>query len=110
MEPLWITIISIVVSVGSATGFFAWIQKKNEAKDVKQKMLMGLGHDRIIYLSLQYINRGYVSEDEFENLNKYLYEPYKELGGNGTVKRLMGEVEKLPIKRVYIKQGDDNNE
>ena len=74
-----------------------------KGKDVKRKMLMGLAHDRLIYLSLQYIHRGHMSKEEFENLHKYLYEPYKELGGNGTVGRLMADVTKLPIKsNIYF--------
>lgn len=33
-----------------------------------------------------------------ENLNTYLYEPYKKLGGNGSALRVMQEVNKLPIR------------
>ena len=62
-------------------------------------MLLGLGHDRIIYLGGQYIKKGYVTEAEFENLNKYLYEPYKKLGGNGTAEKIMTDVKKLPIEK-----------
>ena len=36
--------------------------------------------------------------DEYENLNTYLYEPYKKLGGNGSALRVMQEVNKLPIR------------
>lgn len=43
-----------------------------------------------------YINRGYITPDEYENLYDYLYKPYEKLGGNGSAKRLMNKVEKLP--------------
>lgn len=40
-------------------------------------MLVGLAHDRIMYLGMQYVDRGYVTQDEYENLRAYLYDPYK---------------------------------
>ena len=35
-------------------------------------MLIGLGHDRIMYLGKQYIARGWLTADEYENLNNKL--------------------------------------
>ena len=67
-------------------------------KDNKAKMLLGLGHDRIVYLGTQYLKRGYITRDEYENLHDYLYIPYTKLGGNGTAKKVMEEVEELPLK------------
>ena len=65
-------------------------------------MLIGLGHDRIIYLGLCYIERGWVTQDEYENLNDYLYDPYSQLGGNGSAKKIIEEVNKLPIRKVAV--------
>ena len=43
-----------------------------------------------------------VWSDEFDgdsvDLTKWLYEPYEKLGGNGSAKRVMLEVNKLPIR------------
>ena len=61
-------------------------------------MLIGLAHDRIIYLGMVYVERGWISQDEYENLQVYLYEPYEEMGGNGSARRVMEEVRKLPIR------------
>lgn len=98
MEP-WITIIvTVVCAVFASNGFWALIQKKNDKNDAKTKMLLGLGHDKIRYLCITYKNRESLSFEEYENLNKYLYAPYKELGGNGSVSTLMEQVSKLPIK------------
>ena len=55
-------------------------------------------HDRIIHLGMVYIERGCVTQDEYENLQVYLYEPYEEMGGNGSARRVMEEVRKLPIR------------
>lgn len=98
MESFPSMAIAIIVAVLGSQGLWALIQKRADRKDVKRKMLMGLAHDRLVYLSLQYIHRGYLSKEEFENIYKYLYEPYKELDGNGAITRLMKDVEKLPIK------------
>ena len=92
-------IITIVCSVMASAGFWTFLQKQLEKKDVKTQMLIGLGHDRIVYLGLCYIERGYITQDEYENLNDYLYKPYQLMGANGSAKRIMQEVDKLPIRK-----------
>lgn len=91
------TIITIICSVMASTGFWAFITKLSEKKDVRTQMLIGLGHDRIIYLGMKYIEKGEITQSEYENLHKYLYEPYKKMGGNGSAERIMREVDKLRI-------------
>ena len=62
-------------------------------------MLIGLAHDRILYLGMSYLERGdWITGDEYENLHDYLYTPYAKLGGNGSARRVMLEVDnKLKI-------------
>ena len=97
MDP-WIQImLTMVGSVVASSGFWTYMIKRTDHRDVQTEMLIGLGHDRIVYLALQYIERGYVTQDEYENLYEYLYRPYEKMGGNGAAKRLMNEVDKLPI-------------
>lgn len=94
----WIELAVAVVSAALASsGMWAFITKRSEKKDVKTRMLVGLAHDRIMYLGMCYIDRGWISQDEYENLRVYLYEPYEKMGGNGSAKRIMLEVDKLPI-------------
>ena len=108
--------IGIFTAVFASQGLWALIlylvQRKDKKKDKEDtelknqsQMLLGLGHDRIIYLGTKYIEDGYVTEDEFENLNKYLYEPYKALGGNGTAEKIMDDVRNLPIRKNKRKDG-----
>lgn len=99
MEP-WLTIITVVCSVVASSGFWAFLQKHTDKKDAKSRMILGLGHDRLLFLCVTYINRGSITHDELENIHTYLYEPYVELGGNGTVTRLMKKVDSLPIAQV----------
>lgn len=99
-------IITIFSSVLASSGLWAYIQKKAERKDVKTQMLIGLAHDRIIFLGMSYIERGWITQDEYENLYEYLYKPYEAMGGNGSAKRIMTEVNALPIhKYAYVPQG-----
>ena len=92
-------LIVVFTSVLASSGLWSYIMKRSEKKDVKTEMLVGLGHDRIVYLGLKYIERGWITQDEFENLNDYLYAPYEKMGGNGSAKRVMDEVGKLPIRK-----------
>lgn len=99
------TIITILCAVIASSGFWACITRFSERKDVKTDMLIGLGHDRIICLGMYYIERGYITQDEYENLYEYLYKPYEKMGGNGSAKRVMDEVNKLQIhKDTYRKE------
>lgn len=94
-------VITIVCAVLASSGFWAWLQKKSLSKDARTKMLVGLGHDRIVHLGGVYLERGYITRDEYENLNDYLYLPYKEMGGNGTAEKVIQDVRKLPLKEVH---------
>lgn len=85
-------------------------KKKGLKKDVKTEMLVGLAHDRILFLGMHYVDRGFITQDEYENLHDYLYVPYEKLGGNGSAKRVMQEVDKLPIKKSTYKKEEFDNE
>ena len=99
--PTWLQIVlAIASSVLASSGLWAYLTKRAERKDVKTEMLIGLAHDRILYLGMAYIERGYITQDEYENLYEYLYKPYEKLGGNGSAKRIMTEVDRLPIKKA----------
>lgn len=74
--------------------------KRSKADEAERKMLVGLAHDRIVHLGMVYVDRGYITQDEYENLNDYLYAPYEKIGGNGSAKRVMEEVRKLPMHKM----------
>ena len=71
--------VTVLCSVLASSGFWAIIQRRLDKKDVRTQMLVGLGHDRIMSLGMKYIERGYITKDEYENLNRYLYAPYVKL-------------------------------
>lgn len=93
-------ILTIIASVLASSGLWTIIQKRMDKKDAKTELLIGIAHDRIIFLGMSYVNRGYITQDEYENLHTYLYEPYLKNGGNGSATRVMKEVEKLPIRKA----------
>lgn len=95
--PSWLSVIvTALVSVLASSGFWAYWEKRHEDKSATTKLLIGLAHDRILQSGRYYMDRKWISADEYENLYDYLYLPYKELGGNGTAERIMGELKKLP--------------
>ena len=100
MEP-WVQQIVVPLAVAALTssGLWALVSKRADKNDAERKMLVGLAHDRITHLGMAYLTRGYITQDEYENLNDYLYQPYEKMGGNGSAKRIMEEVRRLPIKR-----------
>lgn len=94
---LWELLLAVFTAVMASSGFWAYLMKRWEKKSSQTKLLLGLGHDRICALATEYIERGSITPDEYENLHDYLYLPYLERGGNGTAKHLMNEVEKLDM-------------
>lgn len=97
------TILAIIGILFGSQGLWTLIQtmwmNKHRTKSAEEKLLLGLAYNRIISICHRYIDQGYVDADEYKELNHYLFEPYKEAGGDGTAQRLMREVENLPIKR-----------
>lgn len=90
-------IIAILCTLIGSTGFWALVSRIIDKKSLNSKMLLGLAHDRIMWLGMKYVDKGEITQSEYENLYKYLYEPYKKMGGNGSVERLMREIDKLKI-------------
>ncbi len=97
MPPIEL-VATIITSIFASTGFWAVVQRFMDAKSSKRRMLLGLGYDRLIHLCHKYIDRGWLYLDELEDLQKYLYEPYRAMGGNGTAELLFNEVKKLEKK------------
>lgn len=99
MSQRWIELLAtVIVSVIGSSGLWALISKVLDRKDVKTKLLLGLAHDRIMQTGTYYIDRGWITNDEYENLYDYLYKPYEQMGGNGSAKRVVDQVSKLPIR------------
>lgn len=95
----WDIIVTLIVAVFGSTGFWSWLMNKQKKKSAESCLLMGIAYSEIICRCEYYIKRGYISTDEYNELNRYLYKPYHENGGDGTAEKLMEEVKRLPIKK-----------
>ena len=97
--PAWVDVlVTVFVTVLASNGFWAILQKKFDRNSTEKKLLVGLAHDRIIYVGEGFIARGWITYDEYADFMKYLYMPYAEYGGNGAAERISDEVKKLPLK------------
>ena len=86
----------IFIAYVSSTGYWKYKESKNKKQDDMADMMMGLGHDKIMNLGQKYLEKGFITHDEYENLYEYIYRPYSNLGGNGSANRIMEQVAKLP--------------
>lgn len=94
-----VAIIGLIGVIFASQGFWTWLVTKNQKKTNVNKLLLGIAYSKIIQLCEYHIERGYVTADEYHELNHYLYAPYKEMGGNGTAEAMIQEVMKLPKKK-----------
>lgn len=94
-------ILPIIVAVVASTGFWTFVtavyNNRKAKKSTDREALIALLHDRLYYLMQEHIKSGSISTEDYDNII-YLYKPYEKMGGNGTCKRLLQELNKLPIK------------
>ena len=109
MNPIVQILLTGLVTILASSGFWAFMQHLDSKKDdihtafTKEHkamidVLIGLGHDKIMYLGGKYCERGYVTHSEYENLYTYIYLPYKALGGNGSADKMIEQVNKLELR------------
>ena len=107
MEPEMQTIITAVVSALTSSGVVSlvlyFLQRRDKKKEKEEsmesatsKMLLGLGHDRILSITDRLVKRGSITLKEKRNL-EYLWKPYNDLGGNGDCKIGYDACQKLPV-------------
>ena len=93
----WLQIaLTIFASVMASSGLWAFLGNRFDKRSAERDLIIGIGHVELVYYGMQYIERGWITKDEYETL-KELYDPYVKLGGNGSGKKIMAEVEKLPM-------------
>lgn len=102
----WIatTISTIIGAVMASSGFWAWFTHREKKQNAATRLLMGLASVELTQRGMSYIDRGWVTKDEFEEFRNIFYEPYKAIGGNGLGDRIMHAVESLPLRNppLYV--------
>ena len=107
MSPETQMIITAIISALSSSGVMSLIlyfiqrrdKKKEKAeanKSAQSRMLLGLGHDKIVYLADKFVRRGAITLKEKRNL-EFLAMPYFEAGGNGDGKIGYDACQRLPV-------------
>lgn len=111
---------SIIAVIFASNGFFQLLmlmyqtrEKEKERKRMEEaekklisvkdfnalcRCVTGIAMFRIAREAKRYIDKGYVTSEEYHTLKHNLYEPYVALGGNGLATKFMQEVEELPMK------------
>lgn len=91
-------LVTSATTLVASSGFWSFMLYRNRTRKATKKLLLGLAYDRILCDGMEYINRGWITKDEFETFRTTLYEPYENCGGNGVASRIMQDVSKLPIR------------
>jgi len=88
----------VLGSVLGSGGLWTYLNIRLSKKSATTRLLMGVAYAQITTMGVSYLDRGWVTKDEYEELNKYFFEPYKALGGNGVAERIMSGVNGLPMR------------
>lgn len=99
-------VVTVFVAVGASSGFWAYMEKRSNRSDARTQLLLGLAHDRIVFLGMNYIERGWLTHAEYDDFNTYLYVPYSAFGGNGLAKKVFDQVTGLPMYKSYPPRKD----
>ena len=90
-------VLTIVTTLLASSGLWAFLGNRLERNSAERELIVGIGHIELVFFGMQYIERGWITRDEYETMQG-LYEPYVRLGGNGSGTKIMKELEKLPIR------------
>jgi len=81
-----------------SVGFWTFVQHWLDKRSVSRQAMLGLMYLGVKMSCQKLIDRGWASTEEIEDIEKYMYEPYKAMGGNGTAEMLVNKVKGLPNK------------
>lgn len=90
--------LTVTVSVMASSGFWAYFSKRSERKSAINQLILGMAHDRVVYMGMKYVQRGWIYKDEYDDYMRYLYNPYSKLGGNGLADKVVKEVNELSFR------------
>ena len=77
-------VITIITATLASTGLWTFLGNRVERSTAEKELLVGIGHIELVFFGLQYIERGWLTKDEYETMQE-LYKPYVKLGGNGVL-------------------------
>ena len=90
-------ILTIITALLTSSGLWAFLGSRLEKNSAERELIVGIGHIEIVFFGMQFLERGWITRDEYETMQD-LYKPYIKLGGNGSGTKIMKEIENLPIR------------
>lgn len=97
----WIEVlVTITGSVFASSGLWSLILYKIKKNDSGILMTLGMAHYRIIEEGQKFIERGWITHEEYDDFMKYLGNPYMESGSNGLAQKMIDDISALPFKSM----------
>ena len=93
--------------VGIVTYVMKTVKNHNNQIKSMKRGIMWMQHDRLLQLCKMYLKAKEITAEEMENLEG-LYNSYRELDGNGTIKKLYEKVQNLQV--ILDEDEDEENE
>lgn len=85
----------------ASSAFWKYMTNRLEHHGDMVKLLTSLAQDKIVHTGLNHLERGFITNEDYDVLISSLYMPYLSLGGNGTAKRIVELVKALPMREKY---------
>lgn len=79
-----------------APGLWAFVKTKADHNNNAENLLLSVSRNQLVTLGRTFIERGYVTMDEYEEYEAE-YKIYSSLGGNGLARRIFKQVDELPM-------------
>ncbi len=86
----------LVTTVLSGPGIWAWAKTRTTRNQSEDKLLLQVAKNQLVTLGREYLKRGYITMDEYEEYEAE-YQVYSSLGGNGLARRIFEQVDNLPM-------------
>mgnify|MGYP000957271413 CR=1 FL=1 len=86
----------LITTVLSGPGIWAWARTRTARNNSEDRLLLVVARTQLIEQGREYLNRGYITMDEYEEYEDH-YKLYSDLGGNGLARRIFEQVDELPM-------------
>lgn len=86
----------VITTLLGGSGIWAWVKSKSDRNYTSRSLLLEVSKNQLIALGRTYLERGYITMDEYEEYESE-YKLYSALGGNGLARRIFKQVDDLPI-------------
>ena len=65
----WLQIlVTILTSVLASSGLWAFLGNIREKNSAERDILIGIGHIELMFFGMQYVERGWITQDEYESI------------------------------------------